>query len=429
MSWRILVSAFGIPLAATLTTGCALTPDGRIILGPEPQPKSTAARPATLPPPEARAVEAEPTADDPPPAVAEAEDYVASLQAAKGKRGPTARFDPRRAIGDPNGMPRGRAMDGVGQDASARRAMTEGEAYAAFQSASTPRGETPPAPAGNPQAAQLTEAAPPAAPNAAPTLLQVTAHAPPRAQTLATPTSGESLSINGGERLLVTGPAAQGATTQSNSTTAFQSALDARMMAAIRGDYAAAREPIPLVPKAQQESAAALIEALISIRDRDGGAFDASAALGEIERFRDKLRDIAELQIPNLKICWRVDDYGRYQEIKPPRFATGTAAQFVVYAELRNIAGRAGSDGAWESRFSMTTRVLSMNGQPVIEPLEDHDIVDRCQNRREDFFVARRVTLPATLSPGQYVVLVSATDEIGSKVAEQRAMIEITAGR
>ncbi|MCA9243425.1 MAG: hypothetical protein KDA32_05690 [Phycisphaerales bacterium] len=417
-------------------SGCAVMPDGRIVLGPAPKADSKPS--ATKQDLTARRDNAQPDSEnaqqeaDLPPEIADAQNFASSIQSSKRQgRPPTrpARYNQPQGR-DPNALYRDRTANQPGQ--VPRQMMTEGEAYAAFQTASAPRGAaTGQTNNATPVAEQQAQPVAPSleAPHSAPTLIGVSAHASARPQPIQPVGASESISINGGDRLIVTGPSGQPTTALSNSTTAFQSALDARMMAAIRGDYTAAREPIPLTPKAQQETAAALIEALIAIRDRDGGSFDAGGALSELERFRDKLRDIAELQIPNLKICWRVDDFGRYEEIKPARFVTGTAAQFVVYAELRNIAGRRSSDGAWESRFSMTTRVLSMNGQAVIEPLEDRDIVDRCQNRREDFFVARRVTLPATLSPGQYVVLVTATDEIGSKVAEQRAVIDITSGR
>ena len=76
--------------------------------------------------------------------------------------------------------------------------------------------------------------------------------------------------------------------------------------------------------------------------------------------------------------------------------------------------------------FSMRTTILNRAGDVVLELADDH-VPDVCRTRRQDCFIPRLVRLPATLSPGQYVVKVTIVDKIGEKVAEKRATFRIVA--
>jgi hypothetical protein len=72
----------------------------------------------------------------------------------------------------------------------------------------------------------------------------------------------------------------------------------------------------------------------------------------------------------------------------------------------------------------MRTRVLDSAGKVVLD-VRDLDIEDRCRQQRLDFFIPRLVRLPATLSPGEYVVKVTISDKLGEKVAENRATFRV----
>ena len=53
--------------------------------------------------------------------------------------------------------------------------------------------------------------------------------------------------------------------------------------------------------------------------------------------------------------------------------------------------------------------------------------VDTSHNRRHDFFVARNVNLPASLTIGRYLLKVTLTDDQSNRVAESTTPIEIVA--
>ena len=178
----------------------------------------------------------------------------------------------------------------------------------------------------------------------------------------------------------------------------------------------------------QQELAKRFVGSLIAIREAHLGdpAGGARSALGEIEQLAATLREASDLAIPTLVLCREVRGFGQYQPMEPARFASGTAAEFVVYLEVRDFASRKRDDGWYHTQFDLKTTVLSHGGDVVLE-LDDPAIVDRCRNKRTDCFIPRLVRLPATLSPGEYTVKVTLADRLADKVCESRGTFRVEA--
>lgn len=208
----------------------------------------------------------------------------------------------------------------------------------------------------------------------------------------------------------------------------FRRQLDRRILQVIAGDFDAAREPLQLVSAEQQEMAARLIETLIVCREMHLGDPHATAEklLEQTEELTDTLRKLSDLAIPRLEICREVRGYGQYTKVDPPSFPAGVGSEFVVYLELRDFQSKQADDGYYTSEFSLRTAVLAADGRRILEVVDDH-IVDRCLNRRRDCFIPRLIRLPATLSPGEYVVKVTVIDKLGEKAAEQRTTIRVFA--
>lgn len=210
--------------------------------------------------------------------------------------------------------------------------------------------------------------------------------------------------------------------------TSFRGQLDRRVLQVLTGKHEDARQPLELVSDEQQQIADHLIETLIAIREAHGGepSAEANRVLAELNELSESLLPLSDLQINELILTRAVRGFGRYEALIPPHFPAGRENEFVVYCELKNFLSQLGDDGKHESRFSMRTTVLSRAGDAVLE-LKDEHIVDECWARRHDCFIPRLIRLPATLSPGEYVVKVSIVDKIGQKVAEQRTTFRIVA--
>lgn len=208
----------------------------------------------------------------------------------------------------------------------------------------------------------------------------------------------------------------------------LQEQFDQRIREVLAGEYERARSPLVLVPTEQSEWVTGFVNAFIAIREGHAGDLNAAAnaALEQIETLGDSLRRISDLKIRILRLCSEVRGFGNYEPIETPNFSAGHATEFVVYCELEGFVSDRDDEGQFISRFDIHTQVLTRAGDSVLD-LKDHDVVDRCRNRRRDCFIPRLVRLPATLSPGEYVLKVAIADTLGRKVAEKRTTFRVTA--
>lgn len=209
----------------------------------------------------------------------------------------------------------------------------------------------------------------------------------------------------------------------------FRDQLDRRLLSLLAGDYERARQPLELVSDEQQRVAAQFLEALIAIREGHGGdpAAEARVILERLDDLRAALIPISELSVPVLAICRSVAGFGLYETIEPAEFRAGQYAEFVLYCEIRNLANRRQNDGTYETHFDVRTVILSRAGDTIQESSAP-DVRTRWRDSRHDCFVAPVLGLPATLSPGEYVVKLTIVDKIGGKVAEKRATFRIVTG-
>ncbi len=210
----------------------------------------------------------------------------------------------------------------------------------------------------------------------------------------------------------------------------FRAQYDLRVARVLAGDYSGAREPLQMVTAEQQELARRLIDVQIAVREAHQGNWPegSTRALEEIEPLLDTLRETSELSIPALVLCRRVNGFGSYVPYDPPEFTGGAPIAFATYCEVDNLVSEARDDGLVHSELAMSTTVLTRAGDTVVE-LKDNDITDSCRRRRSDFFIAREVHLPGTLSPGEYVVNVSIKDKLGQKVAEGQTSFRVVVSR
>ena len=210
--------------------------------------------------------------------------------------------------------------------------------------------------------------------------------------------------------------------------TSFRAQLDRRVLLVLASKYEEARCPLEMASDEQKKMAGEFVEALIAIRDGHGGdpAGEANRALARVEALMESLVPLSDLRIPTLALTRAVRGFGCYETFDPPHFLAGRENELVVYCEIANFVSRPTEAGGYESQFSMRTAVLNRAGDVVIKISDDH-IADECRTRRHDCFIPRLVRLPATLSPGEYVVKVTIIDKIAGKVAERRTTFRVIA--
>jgi hypothetical protein len=215
---------------------------------------------------------------------------------------------------------------------------------------------------------------------------------------------------------------------QQPADASLRNQFDRRLLLVLAGEYEQARQPLEMVSSEQQQMVAHFVETLIAIRAAHGGnpGEEANRVLTQLEQLQDSLIPLSELSIPKLALTRAVRGYGRYEAFDPAHFPAGRENELVVYCEVANFVSRPTDAGRHESQFAMRTTVLNRSGDVVLE-LNDEHITDECRARRHDCFIPRLIRLPATLSPGEYVVKVTVIDRIGEKVAESRTTFRIVA--
>lgn len=148
--------------------------------------------------------------------------------------------------------------------------------------------------------------------------------------------------------------------------------------------------------------------------------------LSKVDELRHILAEQSDPLISTIALCRQVVTYGVYEEMNQEDLIAGRNTQTIVYSEIENFSSESTSDGLFETRLGTRLELLSADGQSVWQK-EEPEIVDRCRRKREDFFIAQRVTFPPTLQAGRYVLKVMVEDKISGKVSEAIHPIEINA--
>jgi hypothetical protein len=139
----------------------------------------------------------------------------------------------------------------------------------------------------------------------------------------------------------------------------------------------------------------------------------------------DRLRALAELTIPTMVLCQRVDGFGMYTPM-PTTFKAGLDHETLIYCEIENFSSRRNDQDRWETKLSMEAVLYTDSGQMIMTGKDDVS-ADLSRNRRRDFFVVKKLKLPRSLGPSRYILKVTIVDEQAKRVAENSVPIMMMA--
>jgi len=108
------------------------------------------------------------------------------------------------------------------------------------------------------------------------------------------------------------------------------------------------------------------------------------------------LAEQAALQVKSVRLVNQVRGFGNVAGFDTNVFRPGQWV--IVYCEVDNFVSRPQDDGQFKTQLSQRVEVLSSEGQSRLQQ-DDPKIEDVSMNYRRDFFLARRLQLPATLGP------------------------------
>jgi hypothetical protein len=124
------------------------------------------------------------------------------------------------------------------------------------------------------------------------------------------------------------------------------------------------------------------------------------------------------LELKTAVFCHKIKSFGDYEPYAHAEFAAGQ--DVLLYADIGNFRSRLTEDGKFQT--SLKSMIDICRHYPWEAPLERIDLpetIDNCRVVRHDCFHSYQFTIPAKLTPGQYVVRLSVYDQLGNSTANR----------
>jgi hypothetical protein len=182
------------------------------------------------------------------------------------------------------------------------------------------------------------------------------------------------------------------------------------------------------LPAEDRELVNAVVDGLTNFRNalRADNNMLLSKKIKPILDLAERLRSQADLTIPTIALCTRVNGFGSYDPIDPARFAAGEDHPVIVYSEVANFGSNLNDKQMWETHLTWDATLYTEQGMSVWSDTTQK-YLDEARTRRHDFFVCREIDLPKTLTIGRYLLKVSVVDTQSNRVSEATVPIVIAA--
>lgn len=183
--------------------------------------------------------------------------------------------------------------------------------------------------------------------------------------------------------------------------------------------------PIEGTDPVQGELMIAVFRAMMATRSictaPQQSANEALSAANELQRL---IGQQAAVMIPRTVLVTRVNSFGDYQAVNPPRFSAGRPVHVFLYTEVVNFRYQPTADGRLHSEMSEEVEIFDADGQSVWKQNAEK-IEETVLHPRRDFFIPFEIMLPADTPAGQYVIKVTIEDKIGLTTDQQRLTFTI----
>ncbi|MFI5379637.1 MAG: hypothetical protein ACHRHE_10095 [Tepidisphaerales bacterium] len=206
--------------------------------------------------------------------------------------------------------------------------------------------------------------------------------------------------------------------------------FDYQLLQLIKGQQVTPVDGLSMLPRDDREMLWALLDSLALLRSnlKTDTNMTASQKARPLIGLGERLRAGVDLRVGTIALCSRVDGFGVYQPMSADRLPSGRETTAVLYCEVENFLSRQVDGGQWETNLSQEITLYNERGQRVWS--EKAKLVkDLCRNRRHDFFVGQRVTLPSALMPGSYSLRVTIVDQNANRVQEGTLAVRVISDR
>lgn len=187
-------------------------------------------------------------------------------------------------------------------------------------------------------------------------------------------------------------------------------------------------EPLSRLSAEDRELIAAVMDAMNNFRagTRADSNMLMSKKVKPLLDMADRVRSQADLVVPTVALCTRVDAFGVYEPFDPPRFIAMREHAIIIYCEVENFASHLNDKRLWETRLSQEVVLYTETGLPVWQDRTDK-IVDFARRRRHDFFLVKKARFPANITIGRYLLKVTVVDQQANRVAESTLPVQFVA--
>ena len=200
-----------------------------------------------------------------------------------------------------------------------------------------------------------------------------------------------------------------------------------RLMYLVGGEEDQALAPIDGTNAEMQDLVLAHLRALIAAQASTGRdpALSANQQLERVEELRSLVRSRADLMVPKVVLCTAIEGFGRYTPIEPTEFKAGQKSRVLLYIEVDNFRTEKTPSGMFRTLLSVRESLLTKSGEELWS-MQDANIEDLARQQRRDFYLTiGELTIPKTLSPGEYVLKVEVEDVLAGKINSSVAKFKI----
>ena len=204
--------------------------------------------------------------------------------------------------------------------------------------------------------------------------------------------------------------------------------LDFQLLQFLKDKPTPQLDSLAKLPTEDRELVASVMDGLTNFRNalRADNNMLMSRKVKPLLELADRVRAQADLTIPAIALCTKVDGFGVYEPIEPARFTAMKEHPVIVYCEVENFASHQNDKKLWETKLSQEVVLYTETGLPVWQD-KTQTIPDHARRRRHDFFIVKKTKLPGNVAIGRYLLKVTIVDQQANRVAEATVPVQFVA--
>jgi len=156
------------------------------------------------------------------------------------------------------------------------------------------------------------------------------------------------------------------------------------------------------------------VRSVLKALEEAAGSASTPARGGDLRAAVHVLEDKAPLELVDLRVCSRVDDFGVFETFDPPVRKAGD--QLVIYCEVDGLRNDATASG-YRTRVAYEVEIVSEGGGAPVHSQPLGIAEETCRRRRRDYYIAHKLVLPRTIKPGEYRLRLTGRDLVADRTA------------